>query len=198
MNNKDKIIDPKKYWAKKQKEIAKACRKPSYVKNITKLSNILKPYGGEKIMPLVEPKNLLEWLVKDGRFFDTTKLKLKKGEKNRCHSNSAKLWAKNKDLQLVNGCTLDKGSDLWVEHTWLWNPLTGELIETTNRRHIYFGVVLNELTGCYSAARDVPELLASAKKGDRILELGKKLVLLCEIDKDAAKSIVMNNKPGWP
>jgi len=75
----------------------------------------------------------------DERLF-TAEVRMRRGRRNRCHGNSAKLWGKDTDRrQIGTGYALsDDGT--WRRHSWV---LQGKrLYETTVPRERYFGVVL--------------------------------------------------------
>lgn len=63
---------------------------------------------------------------------------------NECHGNSASLWKKvgrDNGWKVVTGYGL--GADgLWEPHSWLIDPKTKTIKETTVSRKAYFGVVL--------------------------------------------------------
>ena len=70
--------------------------------------------------------------------------RLRKGLHGRCHYNSARLWsAARAQRKIVTGYALsDDGC--WWQHSWVLEPSEGQppIIETTNKRLLYFGVVL--------------------------------------------------------
>jgi hypothetical protein len=70
------------------------------------------------------------------------KLQLKSGKPNQCHVNSALLWHKNrKRYQLATGYALSPDG-LWRRHSWVLHR--DDIIETTEARTQYFGVVLDD------------------------------------------------------
>ena len=84
---------------------------------------------------------MVRWIITNGRIFDTTKIKFQTGKIGGSHENSARIWVASDNLQLVRGYALCDG-ELWHQHSWLWNPSTGELIETTMQYDKYFGTIL--------------------------------------------------------
>jgi hypothetical protein len=125
---------------KQAKQQLRAEYKKLYVKGWDELWIKLKQHGGEMISPQREPEDAVEWMISDGRIFDTTRIKFQIGKIGGCHENSARIWVASEELQLVRGYAL--GGGLWHQHSWLWNPVTGELIETTMQHDKYFGTIL--------------------------------------------------------
>jgi len=147
---------------KEQKTFLKARYKQFYVIGWDELLIKLKRHGGEMIVPMPEPEEHVQQLLKGGRIFDNTKLILEKGESNRCHQNASRLWAENEQLQLVTGYALHQDhsgspAELWRQHSWCWNPNTGKLIETTVPAKKYFGVAMDEFSALRFAINNVPE-----------------------------------------
>jgi len=103
------------------------------------LRNKLLEIDGLEIVP--RPEGDLTKLMGRGRVFDLN-VKLKLMRRSGCHENAVKLWMKNKEKNKI--CTGWGLSDdgLWRQHTWI---ISGEyIIETTEKRIKYFGVVLDE------------------------------------------------------
>ena len=113
--------------------------KKLYVKGWDKLLTKLKQYGGVMINPQPEAEEQVKGLINEGRIFDASKLRFQLGKIGGCHENSFRTWAETVELQLVRGYALD--GEYWNQHSWLWNPGTGEMIETTLQYEKYFGVV---------------------------------------------------------
>jgi len=142
---------------KNQSTTLKVRYKQFYVEGWDKLLIKLKKHGGEMIVPMPEPPEHVQWLLDDGRIFDSTKLKLKKGEPRRCHENASWIWAENEQLQLVTGYALDGDDKLWMQHSWVWNPSKGQLIETIVPKKKYFGAALNDVQALKFAFENVPD-----------------------------------------
>ncbi len=140
--------------------------KKLYVKGWDELLIKLKKHGGEMLVPMPEPEEDVERLLDRGRIFDTRKLKLAPGQPNKCHHNVSRLWAVNAQMQLVTGYSLT--DNLWVQHSWLWDLTTDELIETTDPRVKYFGAVLSEDEAHLFAWETVPEFHDAEKQPPRI------------------------------
>ena len=68
------------------------------------------------------------------------KLKQIPGTSRECHRNSCLLWRNNTNVTIVTGYALSDDG-LWRQHTWC---IMGEEVwESTTRRELYFGYVLN-------------------------------------------------------
>ena len=95
--------------------------------------------GGLEIVPRFEEdlQKLLERGVSWGN-----KVKMTRGYKSQCHSNSAMLYTKNPiRYSIVVGWGLSDDG-LWRQHTWI---MDGDIIrESTEKRLAYFGTELNE------------------------------------------------------
>jgi hypothetical protein len=146
--------------------LLKAQYKRHYVKGWDELLSKLKKHGGEMFVPMPEPEEDVQRLLTKGRIFDRTKLKLAPGQPNKCHHNVSRLWAVNAQMQLVTGYSLT--DNLWVQHSWLWDLTTDELIETTDSRDKYFGAVLSEDEAHQFACETVLEFQDPAKQPPRI------------------------------
>lgn len=96
--------------------------------------------GGEFVA--LELDSDLDALLKKGRVIDLPIQKVR-GAVSRCHSNTAKLWDKNKDsgFQIWTGWVLDDDT-IWRQHSW--GVMGGKIIETTEKREVYFGVELSD------------------------------------------------------
>lgn len=103
------------------------------------LQDRLLSLGGDWVA--LEPECDLESLLKEGRLIKG-KIIFKPMEKCKCHSNCAKLWSKNpKTYKIATGWALSEDG-IWRQHTWI---LKGKaIIETTEPRTLYYGVVLGD------------------------------------------------------
>jgi hypothetical protein len=81
-------------------------------------------------------------ILHGGKLLSFTDIILKKGQRNRCHDNSAALWKKKpQSYLLVTGWALKQ--DVWRRHTWLLDK-QGRVVETTVPQELYFGVILTD------------------------------------------------------
>jgi hypothetical protein len=106
------------------------------------MMRLLKVAGDFAIVPMVEDD--AEAILKHGQVFDG-RVKMMRGAPSQCHRNSTLLWEANRDkgvkLCTGYGMTWEAGFGLWRQHSWCWVPQTKTVLETTSRRHIYFGVI---------------------------------------------------------
>jgi hypothetical protein len=69
---------------------------------------------------------------------------MKKGRDCACHSNTAAMWDVNKEkLTIVTGYGLSEDS-VWRQHSWGVMTETGQIVETTTKRRMYYGFRLTE------------------------------------------------------
>jgi len=116
-----------------------------YVKpEVRKLCVHLLDIGGKRVaIPINDDPGFFEALVEIGQVTTFKKLQIKKSVDGECHSNSASLWSQNrKKYTLVTGFGLSD-DHIWRRHSWLIT-LTGNLIETTIPREVYYGIPLSE------------------------------------------------------
>jgi len=103
------------------------------------LKDILLDIGGwAACIPRIEPD--LDKLLQRGRRFPG-KSKTMRGERSRCHSNSAYCWDENRELcSICTGYALTRDG-MWRQHSWI---LTNDriVVETTVKRIQYFGYVM--------------------------------------------------------
>lgn len=100
-------------------------------------------FGGEfALVPSLEED--LDYLLKRGQLWGATG-KMMPGAPGQCHMNSALLWEANQDkLFLATGYALSDDG-LWRPHSWCIHPgkTKPSVIETTVKRELYFGFVMN-------------------------------------------------------
>jgi hypothetical protein len=82
-------------------------------------------------------------LICRARIIPTFKLILQLGDPNQCHSNSARIWKKDRNAyQIITGYALTTDDDMWRQHSWLIDR-AGHIIETVFARQAYYGMTLN-------------------------------------------------------
>jgi hypothetical protein len=96
--------------------------------------------AGEQVVLMPEPHAAP--LVDRGCLYSPRGMRLVRGERHRCHSNAARLWAvqRKAGFQIVTGWALS--GDVWFQHSW--GLLHDRIIETTERCNAYFGVALDD------------------------------------------------------
>jgi len=94
--------------------------------------------GGIEVVPRQEPD--LEKLLARGKQMPSGSVSLRSGDPSDCHRNAAALWKKEDGrLAIATGWALSPDG-LWRQHSWLCDgPM---LIETTEKRDAYFGILL--------------------------------------------------------
>lgn len=104
-----------------------------------KLNQKLLRMGGRAIVPQHDP-HLDDVLGTRAKLFPTKGYKFSGGQPSKCHWNVATLYVRNEVDHVVTGWALSDDS-LWRSHTW--GLQKKRVVETTERRKKYFGVVLN-------------------------------------------------------
>ncbi len=83
-------------------------------------------------------------LLERGKFFRGHNSVYEPMEPNRCHSNASILWSKYNNVNIATGYALTKDG-MWRQHSWCIIPSENDrVIETTMKRVLYFGYVLND------------------------------------------------------
>ena len=99
------------------------------------------PRGGE-----TDEKKLLA----HGECWYPIGVKLMVGEQSQCHRNSALMWEANRDkVRIATGYALSDDG-IWRQHSWCVTcdrrsgSRGGRVVETTEKRLLYFGVCLSD------------------------------------------------------
>ncbi len=107
---------------------------------LTPLHERLLSFGG--VFALVLSTELDgENILSRGRLFSTKGLRLKLGRDSWCHWNVAALYTANSNRRICYGYGLS-ADGLWRQHTWALDRRV--IIETTERRVLYYGYALND------------------------------------------------------
>jgi hypothetical protein len=96
-------------------------------------------YGGSLVVPPRDPDPDLEELLSSASAFELT-TRLVQGDAGECHRNVAALWIDAAIESIGTGYALS-ADDLWRQHSW-GVGFDGVLIETTDERCAYVGIVL--------------------------------------------------------
>jgi hypothetical protein len=110
------------------------------------LRSKLLSFGGKSVDEVFE-ENLNELLTR-GQVFKPSKIEKVKMKQSRCHENAACFWYNytkengTKDLKIATGWALY--GDEWVQHSWLYMPISNRIIETTIQWTKYFGYILTD------------------------------------------------------
>lgn len=66
------------------------------------------------------------------------------GEACRCHANSAYLWDVNRKTMLIaTGYALSRDG-MWRQHSWCVSRKSNRVIETTEKRLLYYGFIMTD------------------------------------------------------
>ena len=110
------------------------------------LENKLLLMGGIRVAGNFEED--LEAMIFRGQRFSPKKVKSIKMKSCRCHGNSGVFWKNYSqengldNIQIATGwCLSDDG--IWRQHSFLYQPMDNIIIETTVKRKLYFGFVLD-------------------------------------------------------
>jgi hypothetical protein len=120
--------------------------------NASKLRDILLTHGGKKVVGLGIDRKIpgfdipaacVKPLIEFGKFASTQGAKLRKRgmEANRCHDNASRLVEQGKEPERAVGFALTNDDGLWRPHSWCMSK-KGTVVETTELRDVYFGVVM--------------------------------------------------------
>src|SRR6266487_4221492 len=104
------------------------------------IENKLLTYGGKELVCL--PEDNLERLL-DGEIMTCQKVIMKKGMVSECHLNALTLYLNHPGLYTCAYGYALSNDGLWRQHSWLVRK-DGAIIETTEKRLLYFGFLLNE------------------------------------------------------
>lgn len=103
------------------------------------LERLLSLGGLYAALPIIEED--LTKLLKKGSVYPGKQGLLMRGRVSRCHENVSRLWETNKGLlEIVTGYALSDDG-IWRQHSWGYAKLSGGVIETTERRTLYFAFV---------------------------------------------------------
>lgn len=111
-----------------------------------KLEKKLLSIGGIRVAERLE--EFLDEVLSRGEFFSPKKVKLCRMKPNGCHANAGVFWKNYSDengfdnIQIVSGWCLSKDG-IWRQHSFLYQPIDNIIIETTEKRTVYFGYTLN-------------------------------------------------------
>ncbi len=100
-----------------------------------KLLNI----GGDEVVPMEEIH--LDLLLERGHIIEhSSRRTVEGGIDSRCHQNSAFLYQENEEITHIGTGWCLSPDSLWRQHSW--GMVDNEIIETTVKRDIYYGVLL--------------------------------------------------------
>ena len=136
-------MDPAEYirlsTAYAQKVSARETNDPGFADTWDKLSALILANAGELVVPGDADHGFLRALIRRGAYRDGTS-KIILGAPNSCHNNAIALWDSGKCTGIGTGYALSVDG-LWRHHSWGVTK-SSKIIETTDKREGYFGVVL--------------------------------------------------------
>jgi hypothetical protein len=113
------------------------------------LEKILLDEAGEKVTERLE-EDLVD-LIKHGDFFELEdyEYEVVPMRQSQCHANSATFYSNFVDdtnnsedeIAICTGWALSNG--MWVQHSWIYLLFDDIIIETTEPRDLYYGIILN-------------------------------------------------------
>jgi len=112
--------------------------------------------GGDKVVLYRKEKHVenLSYVL-TGTLMTDKKIKIRKGDPNRCHHNVSHLWMLHpKKYRMVSGFAMDGTSNMWIAHSWLLDK-NSCIIETTFRFALYFGAVMDGKMAAEFAKRHI-------------------------------------------
>lgn len=98
-------------------------------------------HGGRAVVPPMKPDALIGLLLEEGSLVEGRSAQLVEGDRSNCHVNAARLWRSKRCDGIGTGYALSEDG-LWREHSW--GASNGEVVETTTRRILYFGVLMSD------------------------------------------------------
>jgi hypothetical protein len=99
---------------------------------------------GGTLALLFLPDSHVGELLDRGRYFPGARALMQLGEPSACHANSAMMFVRSKGaVWIASGYALS-ADGLWRQHSWGVDADDGRVLETTDRRVRYFGILLND------------------------------------------------------
>lgn len=114
--------------------------------NFDTLEKKLLSIGGTRVAK--QPEEDLDSMLSRGQVFFSKKVKRVKMKPCRCHGNAGVFWKNYSEangfdnIKIVTGWCLSKDG-IWRQHSFLYQPMDNVIIETTEKRIVYFGFVLD-------------------------------------------------------
>jgi hypothetical protein len=137
---------------------------------LKRLKSLLLRLGGAFIVAPPKPDADIQALLDSGFVMSGTAM-LKRGRASMCHQNVASLWKARRFgiIGIASGYALSEDG-LWRQHSW--GLLRDGLLETTEPRVKYFGILLQGERADYFASCNAPEIPAKpVESGERSCKL---------------------------
>lgn len=138
---KENIKD--KWWMKRQPSINSEEYK-LHDPNLFKLRAKLMSFGGEAVcLPDKDP--CIQKVLRYGQLWIQDQVYCTPMVDNQCYINSLLLTeGDNSDLYMCTGYALSDDG-MWREHGWVIDKKNGNIVETTTKRVLYYGCVMNSI-----------------------------------------------------
>jgi uncharacterized protein YodC (DUF2158 family) len=120
--------------------IVQDSERPGYAETFAELTTFLLSLGGQLVVPPIYTDGMVRRLLVDGLCFADMPLTVEAGEPNDCHGNVVRLWRGGRAM-IASGYALSEDG-LWREHSW--GVRDGTVVETTEPRQCYWGVLIND------------------------------------------------------
>lgn len=119
--------------------------------DLKKLEELLLSFGGQ-IVNLPDIEEDIDNILKFGQLWNGwSNTVFMKGSPSQCHRNTTDLYYANYDNPDIKALTIATGyalsnDGIWHQHSWLLrkNPRSVSVIETTEKRLLYFGFVMSD------------------------------------------------------
>jgi hypothetical protein len=132
---------------------------------LEQLSTLLLGFGGEFLVATHNPDDFVTTLLECG-FLTDGPITMCKMAASSCHRNVATLWKQRQRgiVAIASGYALSDDG-LWRQHSW--GILRDGILETTEQRSKYFGIVLQGLEADLFTANELGEKLPSVRTWPR-------------------------------
>lgn len=132
---------------------AKSKALPKYAKPLEKY--LLSLAGYFALISTEESPLEIKQILTRGEVFEGEAKRRVGGRSSDCHANCCKFFTKNIQNTIVTGYALSDDG-IWRQHSWLINP-SGQLIETTLPRLLYFGYKMTPEEAVFFASSNLRE-----------------------------------------
>lgn len=101
--------------------------------------NRLLQIGGRRVIGHDDGDPDVPKLLQRGEVVPSQDVIMVAGEPNSCHANACRLHNAMPDIHVHTGWALS-GDGIWRPHSWGYFPHTGQVVETTVSRDVYYGM----------------------------------------------------------